>query len=214
MSCNNATDPCERANARIATLEAEVARLREQLATSRATEAATEQQLEIKSALLESERAAHEQTRRNHEGATARLREELEKSRLALIQYETNKRATEAAHEQTRAELAEHEEAAIGLHEELKAADARAAELEAKLEDAERGERDAVKACDDNWVTHQRVVAAESALASARTLLGDLHAELEDRGGALSRKTWNRLETYVEEVAAHPTPGAEKGAGK
>ncbi len=37
----------------------------------------------------------------------------------------------------------------------------------ARAEAAERGEKDAVKACDDNWVTHQRVVAAEKAHAEA-----------------------------------------------
>jgi hypothetical protein len=40
-------------------------------------------------------------------------------------------------------------------------------ELRSKLEDAERGERDAVAALDANWVMHQRVVAAEAQLAAA-----------------------------------------------
>ena len=53
----------------------------------------------------------------------------------------------------------------------------------ARAEAAERGEADAVKACDDNWVTHQRVVAAETALASALARV----KELEDKVIATQR---------------------------
>jgi hypothetical protein len=40
--------------------------------------------------------------------------------------------------------------------------------LLARAETAERGEADAVAALDENWVQHQRIVAAESALATEK----------------------------------------------
>ncbi len=72
-----------------------------------------------------------------------------------------------------------------------------------RAEAAEQGEKDAVKACDDNWVTHQRVVAAEKAQSVAaqfnRTLLESRNA-VESRlaeATALLARIESELETAL-----------------
>jgi len=56
--------------------------------------------------------------------------------------------------------------------------------------------------------TSEEVCETAGALSEAIALLVDMHAELEDRKGSLTRRMWNRLETYVEGLSRAPAQPA------
>ncbi len=96
--------------------------------------------------------------------------------------------------------------AVLPLLDTLEASEAHVATLTADLAQARQERDDALQALDVNWVTHQRVVAAEHDKA-ARTALLEAAVDLENEGGGL--EGWARYAAKWLETRAKAMTGAQ-----